>query len=789
MIYSFALARKIKLLLPAIIGGWLMVLSLQLAAQSPESISLRIKEAGGQVLAGVQAKAGEKLLGVSSKEGILNLPSQAEGIIGLYLQGFDPVYLTLSKTSPMQMEIIMQKSPFDLETLVVTGQRREQRALESNVPVSTVKRETLRFSLAADLAEGLRFTPGVRVENNCSNCGFTQVRLNGLDGPYTQVLINSRPVFSALSAVYGLEHIHPEMIERVEVVRGGGSAMYGSNAIAGTLNILTRMPSENAIHFGSTFQTWGRGTTEQQYNALLTRVSDDATRGLMTFLSARNRDAYDRDGDGYTELPELQNINLATRGYLQLQGNWILEANAAYLQEHRRGGSDLEEAPDFADLAEEIRHRIFSMQISADKSFAGGTMKWGNYAGFQYVDRASYYGAGGNAEVLRAEGLGEEAIRASLEEASLFFGNTYDHSAQLGTQLLIDKAKFTHQLGIESMFNTVTDEMPGYGRSIDQEVGTLAFLGHSEYRISKQWEAQAGARLDLIQINGHYLLEDEGFRNSGSFSTLNPRINVAFRPNEQNVFRAGMSRGFRAPQAFDEDLHIDLVGGEALFIRLSDDLRPESSLSYQLRYDQQKKQSNFGIEAFFTKVHQPFVNVLIREESPGILQKQNAEENAQVFGMHAESNWRWGSNWQGGLGGTLQAARYSGAVDVADELSTERILRTPNLYGYAQMQWQPHPFFNLRSSLNLTGPMDVIYQGILRDVQIERTPAFTEIDLMAAYTKAISSSFILEFQAGIRNLTNAFQEDFESGRDRDAGYMFGPMRPRMFTLGLSMKVL
>lgn len=771
------------------LGLVLLLLGTCLAAQTPPNFQLRIKEAGGRVLAGVQAKSGETLLGTSSEEGILILPSSASGLLSLHLKGYDPVYLTLDSTTRIPLEVIMQRSPFDLETLVVTGQRREQRELESNVPVSTVKREALRFSLAGDLAEGLRFTPGLRVENNCSNCGFTQVRLNGLDGPYTQVLINSRPVFSALSAVYGLEHMHPEMIERVEIVRGGGSAMYGSNAIAGTLNILTRKPSENAIHLGSSLQSWGNGTTEQQYNALLTRVSDDATRGLMTFLSARSRDAYDRDGDGYTELPELNNFNLATRGYLQLERNWILEANAAYLQEYRRGGSDLGLEVNLADLAEEIKHRIFSAQISADKSFAGGTMKWGNYAGFQYVDRASYYGAGGNAAVLRAEGLSEEDIRASVEEAARFFGDTYDYSAQLGSQLLMDKDQFTHQLGVEGMFNAVQDQMPGYGRRIDQEVGTLAFLGHSEYRISERWEAQAGLRLDLIRIDGLYLLEEEGFRNERNFNTLNPRLNVAYRPDAQSAFRAGLSRGFRAPQAFDEDLHIDLVGGEALFIRLSDDLRPESSLSYQFRYDKQTPQSNLGIEAFFTKVNQPFVNVLIREEAPGILQKQNAEENAQVFGLHVESSWRWGSDWQAGMGGTLQAAQYTGAVEVADELGTERMLRTPNAYGYAQVQWQPHSFFNVRSSLNLTGPMDVLYQGIRRNVQIERTPSFTELDIMAAYTQAISSSLILEFQAGIRNLTNAFQNDFESGRDRDAGYMFGPMRPRMLTLGVSMKVL
>ena len=91
-------------------------------------------------------------------------------------------------------------------------------------------------------AQGLNFQPGVRVETNCQNCGFQQVRINGLDGPYTQILIDSRPIFSALSGVYGLEQIPANMIERVEVMRGGGSALFGSSAIAGTINIITRSP-------------------------------------------------------------------------------------------------------------------------------------------------------------------------------------------------------------------------------------------------------------------------------------------------------------------------------------------------------------------------------------------------------------------------------------------------------------------------------------------------------------------------------------------------------------------
>ena len=105
------------------------------------------------------------------------------------------------------------------------------------------------------------------MENNCQNCGFPQVRINGLEGPYSQLLINSRPVMSALSGVYGLEQIPVSMIERVEVVRGGGSALFGANAVGGTINIITKDPINNSFQVNSTMSNLGGKTWEQYFGA------------------------------------------------------------------------------------------------------------------------------------------------------------------------------------------------------------------------------------------------------------------------------------------------------------------------------------------------------------------------------------------------------------------------------------------------------------------------------------------------------------------------------------------
>ena len=164
-----------------------------------------------------------------------------------YLQYSDSLHFS---SASQQHRIQLQNDRLQLEQVVVTATRSSVPLYNAPIVVSQLGQKTFDLTQSVSLAEGLQFSPGLRVENNCQNCGFTQLRINGLDGAYSQILINSRPVFSALAAVYGLEMIPSNMIERVEVVKGGGSALYGGNAIGGTVNILTRDPLENSAQIG-----------------------------------------------------------------------------------------------------------------------------------------------------------------------------------------------------------------------------------------------------------------------------------------------------------------------------------------------------------------------------------------------------------------------------------------------------------------------------------------------------------------------------------------------------------
>ena len=133
--------------------------------------------------------------------------------------------VTLQRGETLEINFELEEDVISLDGVVVSANRNETKRRTAPTLVNVVDAKTFETTNSNCLAQGLNFQPGVRVENNCQNCGFQQVRINGLDGPYTQILVDSRPIFSALSGVYGLEQIPANMIERVEVMRGGGSAL------------------------------------------------------------------------------------------------------------------------------------------------------------------------------------------------------------------------------------------------------------------------------------------------------------------------------------------------------------------------------------------------------------------------------------------------------------------------------------------------------------------------------------------------------------------------------------
>ena len=149
-----------------------------------------------------------------------------------------------------------------LKQVVVTATQHAVERDEAPTVVNVIGSETLESASANNLAEGLQLSTGLRVENTCQNCGANEVRINGLGGEYSQLLIDSRPLIGPLAGIYMLELLPAAMIDRVEVMRGGGSALYGSNAIAGVINIITKEPRYNSATASNTTRLLGKGSVD-----------------------------------------------------------------------------------------------------------------------------------------------------------------------------------------------------------------------------------------------------------------------------------------------------------------------------------------------------------------------------------------------------------------------------------------------------------------------------------------------------------------------------------------------
>lgn len=689
------------------------------------------------------------------------------------------------------VEITLKPDNLELEAVVVSATRYHLDKKEAPVIVNVLNPQLFAATQSMALADGLNYQSGVRVETNCQNCGFTQVRLNGLAGQYTQILINSRPVFSALNSVYGLDQIPTNMIERVEIVRGGGSALYGSNAIAGTINIITKDPILNSwrVNANAAFINGQAADNTLRFNGSV--VADDLKSGITFYGMKRSRQAWDASGDGFSELTALENNTLGLNLFYKPGQRSKLSFNFNAINEYRRGGDRLDLAPHFTDITEELDHKTIISGLTFDQISQSGKSSYSAYASVQTTQRRSYYG-----------GLGGGRSAADSALAASAYGQTSDLALVTGFQLNQNFGQ-RHKLlsGLELQHNAVSDEINGYQRLIDQAVTTGGLFVQHEWQATPRFKILAGARYDYTVVNGWYKLGAIQREQNVSTAVLSPRANVLYSLSDTWQWRASYARGFRAPQAFNEDLHISSVGGEAKFLQLDENLETEfsnafvSSFSYASNWG--KSQVSFLAEGFFTQLQNPFtpVNTGVTLPNGSIVEEVRNGVGAYVSGVNFEWKMAPSTNFDFALGATVQTARYlkeqvlfePSPSDNLQKVSVNEFTRNPNWYGYATANWQISKPLSFDFTSSFTGPMQVPLvvdpSGFL---VLEESPVFFDANLKLTYDWHIGKEFELKFSAGAQNVLNSFQSVFSNGPTRDSDFVYGPARPRTFFVGLTL---
>ncbi len=759
------------------------------------SISLYAQDQTGAVVGAINTPEGPLAFATISIEGTsFATAADADGMFELRNVPAGPHELTVSAVgyrrlsqpitvqanTSVKLQIAMTEDLLNLEGVVVSGSRYEQDRKNSPVVVGVINSKLFNATQSLAISDGLSFQPGVRVETNCQNCGFTQVRLNGLDGPYSQILINSRPIFSALNSVYGLDQIPTNIVERVEVVRSGGSALYGSNAIAGTINIITKDPAENSWEMRSNTAIIDGDAVDQTYNFNGSVVNESLTSGVTFYGMSRNRDSYDANGDGFTELVQLENTVLGAKAFFEPGLNSKITLDFSALEEYRRGGDRLDLAPHFTDITEELDHNTFFGGINYEQWSKDQSQKLNVYASAQSTHRDSYYG-----------GLGGGRTAADSTLAINAYGLTEDLAVVTGVQYnkyLPNADVLT--MGIENQAYNTRDEIAGYNRLVDQQVNTLGIFAQYEWKVNRRFTALLGGRYDISNVDGSYRVGDETRIADVNVNVFSPRATLLYQINENLRFRGGYARGFRAPQAFNEDLHISSAGGDQVFVLLSDNLDKETSNAFtgSLNYTQNLglAQVNFLVEGFYTQLQNPFTQVSRGDIGDIILEEVVNGAGATVSGVNFEAGYAPTGKIAFQLGGTAQQTNFVEEQEIfapedtgEDAITVNEFVRNPNLYGYFTSFYNATNAFRIDLTGTYTGSMIVPrIIGADGSPDLLTSDPFFDVNLKASYHFDISDDFHLELSGGFRNLFNSFQPEFDAGPERDSDFIYGPAAPR-----------
>ncbi len=735
-----------------------------------------------------------------------NIPAGAQTIIARGI-GYRTreVQLSLAENELAELLLYIDEDALNIESVVVTADRNQMNRAEAPMIISSLNGRLFEKTQSISVADGLEFTPGLRMENNCQNCGFNQLRMNGLEGPYSQVLINSRPVFSGLAGVYGLELIPASMVDRVEIVRGGGSALYGGNAIAGTVNIITKEPSVNGFEFGSSLGSIGSGnrknltlSLDRILNLNASVVDPDMKSGLFIYGMTRDRDPFDLNNDGFSELVLIDNTTLGFNAFLKTSDRSKLSLDYYRINEFRRGGNLFEYLPHESDITEQVDHLINGASLSYDLfTHVNSYNKLTLYASMQTVGRDSYYGA-------------EQDLSA--------YGRTNDISTSTGAQYALNFKRLLFApaslvMGIDNNYNSLTDIKLGaegeQNQTItNQYVNTLGSFFQNDWKIGAA-KLSIGLRYDHYQINDHG--ERTGSDNKGlSGNVLAPRANLLYQITPSTGIRASYAKGYRAPQIFDEDLHIEASGARRILHRNSPDLKQETSHSITSSVNSNFKIGNMAseilAEGFFTQLIDPFSNEYNAIDDEGTYEylRINAKEGARVMGVNIEWNTVFSRNFNSQIGYTYQRSQFETpqAWGEDEESVISEFVRTPNHYGYAALEYTGIRRTTFSATATYTGKMLIPHFGLDPDTndpdelaainrgdvitgeRLEESERFLHIGARAAYIVPLPGQTKMELSLGVQNLFNQNQKQLDRGVYRDAGYLYGPSSPRMIIFGV-----
>lgn len=628
--------------------------------------------------------------------------------------GYKPETVTLSPHQTRYTILLKPDASALQEVVVVSGTMKEVTKMSSPIPVEVYSPALFLKNPTPSIFESLGMVNGVQPQLNCNVCNTGDIHINGMEGPYTMVLIDGMPIVSSLATVYGLSGIPNSMVKRIEVVKGPASTLYGSEAVGGLINIITKDPATSP-----TFKTDLSATSLQEYNADVAvkwNVRKASSLLGINYFNFMNR--LDVNEDNFTDVTQQQRISLFNKWDVHRRDNRQASVAVRYVYEDRWGG-----------------------EMQWTRKYRGSNEVYGESI---YTNRAEVIG---NYQLpVQQKVFFDYSYNYHLQDS--YYGvNPYFASQHVAfTQLRWDKQIGQHDLlaGIPFRYIFYDDNTPGTASAdtvnrTNKPMRTFlpGIFIQDELKFSEQFTLLSGLRYDRHNQHGNI---------------LSPRLSAKYSPNKYNTFRLSMGNGFRVVNLFTED-HAALTGARQVIIKNA--LRPEQSWNVNLNYATNVAHSSgyIGIDAsvFYTYFTNKIVGDFITD--PETIIYDNLAGHAISKGITLNTDIAFTSNLKVITGITVMDVYQVEKNDAGRQRKVPQLF-APRLSGTYSVSYSIDRFgltFDLTGRLN--GPMHL--PVVPNDFRPAKSPLYTIMNVQV--TKTFTSG--LEVYAGAKNILNFMPKD------------------------------
>ena len=602
------------------------------------------------------------------------------------------------------------------EVVVISGTMKEVSKMNSPIPVEVYSPALFRKNPTPSIFESLSMVNGVQPQLNCNVCNTGDIHINGMEGPYTMVLLDGMPIVSSLSTVYGLAGIPNSLVKRIEIVKGPASTLYGSEAVGGLVNIITKDPLTSP-RLNVDFST----TTLREYNTdVATKFQHGNTHALVGVNYFNFTNPVDINNDNFTDVTQQQRISLFSKFDFQRPNERLASLGARYVYEDRWGGE---------------------LQWSKDKR--GSDQIYGETI---YTNRVEILG---NYElpVQQQKIVFDYSYNYHLQDS--YYGTTKFLADQhvAFAQLRWDKKIGRHDLLAGLPFRYIYYDDNTVGTQSGDSTSTSNFPMHTylpgiflqdEFRATDELTVLTGLRYDRHNHHG---------------SIFSPRVSFKFSPDKSNTLRLSAGNGFRVVNLFTED-HAALTGSRSVVIE--NELKPEQSWNVNLNYaTNMVHNSGFvGIDAslFYTY----FTNKIVGDflSDPDAIIYDNLRGHAVSKGVTLNTEVAFTNSLKIIAGVTFMDV-YQRDISRGENIKIPQLF-APKVSGTYAISYSVDRIgltFDLTGRFN--GPMKLPVGPPEIDPRPAESPWFTIMNVQAG--KSFTNG--IEIYGGVKNVLNFFPEN------------------------------